>query len=118
MPFDRQNKISCNHFREPFEVTLELLNGKWKALLLWKLRDKNVIRYNEFLREIPGISQKMLSQQLKDLENNGLVARKVLPEVPPIVEYSLLEEGERLISILEAMNQWGEEYIRYFEALQ
>lgn len=111
MPEDRLNKVSCNSYRCEIEVTLEILTGKWKALIIWNLNLHKVIRYNEFIRLIPGITQKMLSQQLKDLEQNGLVSRTVYPEVPPMVEYSLTELGQDLIPILEEMDKWGKYFV-------
>lgn len=111
MPKDRLNKVSCSNYRCEIEVTLEILSGKWKALILWNLSLYKVIRYNEFKRLIPGITQKMLSQQLKDLEGNGLVKRTVYPQVPPIVEYSLNPVGEELIPILELMDEWGKNFV-------
>lgn len=111
MPEDRLNKVSCNNYRCEIEVTLEILSGKWKALIIWNLSLHKVIRYNEFKRLIPGITQKMLSQQLKDLEQNGLVHRTVYPEVPPMVEYSLTKLGNDLIPILEEMDKWGKYFV-------
>ncbi len=111
MPEDRRNKISCSNYKCEIELTLEIISGKWKALILWNLGNYGIIRFNEFKRRIPGITQKMLTQQLRDLENNKLVSRKVYPQVPPMVEYSLTELGERLIPILEEMDKWGKDYI-------
>ncbi|WP_010233907.1 winged helix-turn-helix transcriptional regulator [Clostridium arbusti] len=111
MPKDRLNKVSCSSYRCEVEVTLEILSGKWKALIIWNLSIHKVIRYNEFKRLIPGITQKMLSQQLKDLEQNGLVNRTVYHEVPPMVEYSLTKMAEDLIPILEAMDKWGKYFV-------
>lgn len=111
MPKDRLNKVSCNNYRCEIEVTLEILSGKWKALIIWNLNLYKSIRYNEFRRLIPEITQKMLSQQLKDLEKNGLVNRLVYHEVPPMVEYSLTEMGEGLIPILESMDRWGKSFV-------
>lgn len=111
MPEDRLNKVSCSSYRCEIEVTLEILSGKWKSLILWNLNLHKVIRYNEFRRLISGITQKMLSQQLKDLERNGLINRTVYNEVPPIVEYSLTKMGEDLIPILEEMDKWGKYFV-------
>lgn len=111
MPKDRLNKVSCNNYRCEIEVTLEVLSGKWKALILWELHNHKDIRYNEFRRLIPKITQKMLTQQLKDLEENGLVNRTIYPTVPPMVEYSLTDVGRELIPILEAMDKWGKNFV-------
>lgn len=114
MPKDRSNKVSCNHYQLEAEITLEVLSGKWKLLLLHNLRLHQPVRYNEFRRLVPDITQKMLSQQLKDLEENGLILRKVYPEVPPMVEYSLSEAGEALGPVLEQMQLWGVRYLREY----
>lgn len=114
MPRDRTNKISCSSFTNEVEVTIEILRGKWKVLILLTLHDNKVIHYNEFRKLIPQITQKMLSQQLKDLEENGLVLRTVFPSTPPMVEYSLTKVGESLIPVLEEMGSWGKKYIEFF----
>lgn len=117
MPKDRLNKISCSSYKCEIEVTLEILSGKWKALIIWNLSIYKVIRYNEFKRLIPGITQKMLSQQLKDLEQNGLVNRTVYHEIPPMVEYSLTKTAEDLIPILDAMDKWGKDFVGNYKKL-
>ena len=115
MPEDRNNKVSCNHYRCDIELTLEVIGGKWKALLLWELHLNGVIRFNEFRRLIPEITQKMLSQQLKDLESNQIIQKKIYPQVPPMVEYRLTQLGEELIPILESMDKWGKNYVKAYE---
>lgn len=114
MPKDRTNKISCHNYQSEIEVTLEVLSGKWKALIILHLFKQKTIRFNEFLKLIPQITQKMLTQQLRDLEDNRLVFRTVYPTVPPMVEYSLTEIGESLIPVLEAMETWGKAYIESY----
>ena len=112
MPDLRTNKVSCSNYNCEFEVTLEILSGKWIALIIWNLKNSEVIRYNEFMRLIPNITQKMLTQQLKKLEKYGIVSRKVYPSVPPIVEYTLTDMGHKLIPILESMDEWGQFYVK------
>jgi len=80
-------------------------SGKWKCLLLWHLNE-GVKRYKELERIVPGVSQKMLTQQLKELEKDGLVIRTVYPEIPPRVEYKLTPLGESAFPILEMMHSW------------
>jgi len=94
----------------PMEVTLELIGGKWKALLLWHLMG-GTLRFHELRALVPQVTPKMLTQQLRDLEKDDLIERKVYPVVPPKVEYSLTEFGKSLIPILDVMCNWGSEYI-------
>ena len=98
-------KVGC-----PVEITLGLLGNKWKVLILRELF-KGTRRFGELSRGIPGISQKMLTQQLRQMENDALVERKVYAEVPPRVEYSLTEMGKSLKPILDEMHRWGREYL-------
>jgi len=115
MPEDRQNKVSCSNYRCEIEITLEVISGKWKSLIMWHLGQEDVIRFNEFRRRIPDISQKMLTQQLRNLEEAGLVDRKIYQQVPPMVEYSLTDMGKELIPILDAMDVWGKKYVDVFQ---
>ena len=92
----------------PVEATLELIGGKYKALILWHLAQK-CLRFSE-LRKVISATPKMLTQQLRELEAQNLVHREVFPVIPPKVEYSLTELGESLRPILAAMQQWGENY--------
>lgn len=93
----------------PVTATLQVIGGKWKSVILWQLRDQTY-RFGELKKQIPNISQKMLSQQLRELEQDGLVVRKVYAEIPPKVEYSLTELGVTLCPVLEAMCHWGKVY--------
>ena len=86
----------------PVAATLQLIGGKYKALLLWHLSGK-ILRFNELRRLVPEATPKMLTQQLRELEGDGLIARKVYAVVPPKVEYSLTPRGESLFPILQAM---------------
>lgn len=117
MPDTRKNKISCNNYKCEIEVTLEILSGKWKALILWNLYLYEIIRYNEFKRIIPDITQKMLTQQLKELEKYKLVFRIDYFTNPPKVEYKLSEYGYSLIPIMKQMNEWGKNYIKEYKNL-
>lgn len=111
MPENRNNKVSCSNYRCEIEVTLELISGKWKSLILWELGQEATIRFNEFRRLIPDITQKMLTQQLRQLEDHGLVKRQVYNQVPPIVEYSLKDYGKKLLPILDLMDAYGKDYV-------
>ncbi len=111
MPEDRLNKVSCSNYRCEIEVTLEILSGKWKSLILWNLSNNENIRFNEFKRLIPEITHKMLSQQLNDLIKNGLIEKTIYPQVPPMVEYYLTPLGKELTPILKAMDKWGKNFV-------
>lgn len=93
----------------PVELTLGAVQGKWKVLILWNLRDAT-LRYSELKRRLPKVTHKMLSQQLRELEADGLIRRTVYPVVPPKTEYSLREEGRSLLPVLRAMQEWGLRY--------
>ena len=95
----------------PVETTLLLIGDKWKVLILRDLMT-GTKRFGALRRSIPAISQKMLTQQLRAMEADGLVHREVYAEVPPRVEYSLTETGESLRPVLDAMNVWGRQYQR------
>lgn len=92
-------------------VTLEVIGGKWKALILWHLSFKT-LRFSQLQRRLPRITQKMLTQQLRELESDGLIHRRVYAEVPPRVEYSLTALGDSVVPILEGMCQWGKDYLK------
>ncbi len=92
----------------PVETGLELIGGRWKARILWKLYNRT-LRFGELRRGLPGISEKMLAQQLKKLEQDQLIIRTQYPEMPPRVEYSLSAFGRSLTPVLEALRAWGEE---------
>lgn len=94
----------------PVEMTIDLIGGKWKVLILWHLHE-GTLRFNEIRKIFPDVTQKMLTQQLRDLEHNGIINRKVYPEVPPKVEYSLTEFGATLMPILKEMNHWGTQFM-------
>lgn len=93
----------------PVETTLSLIGDKWKVLILRDLLPGKK-RFGELKRSVGSVSQKVLTSQLRDMEESGLISRKVYAEVPPRVEYSLTELGESLKPILDSMQTWGEEY--------
>lgn len=97
-------------FNIPVEATLEVIGGKWKVVILCHL-DKGEKRTSELKRLIPGITQKMLTQQLRELEEDGVVKRVIYEQVPPKVVYSLTEYGWSLKPILDTMCAWGEKHI-------
>ena len=93
----------------PVESTLKVLGGKWKILILFHL-DGSRKRFSELKRAIPGITEKMLAQQLKELEKDLVISRKVYPVVPPKVEYSITKYGKTLQPVIGAMCKWGMEH--------
>ena len=99
----------------PVAATLNLIGGKYKALILWSLSDGQR-RFSELRKLVEGATPKMLTQQLRELEAEKLINRKVFPVVPPKVEYSLTEMGRSLMPILTAMRDWGADYLRRNDA--
>lgn len=100
-----KQKFNCEK-----ELTLSIIGGKWKMLIMWHLGKEGTKRFNELRGLIPGITQRMLVSQLRELEDDQVVHREVYPVVPPKVEYSLTEEGLSLLPILDAMYAWGKNY--------
>lgn len=97
--------VSC-----PVETTLTAIGGRWKVLVLHELFD-GIKRFNELHRALVGVSHRTLAQQLRELEANGLIRRKVYRQVPPKVEYSLTPLGKSLKPVLDAMHEWGEAFL-------
>ncbi|MGN7387117.1 winged helix-turn-helix transcriptional regulator [Sporosarcina sp. SAFN-015] len=95
------------------EEALEIVVGKWKPIILLHLLHEGTKRFSELKRSMPGITQKMLTKQLRELEEEDIIQRVVYPQVPPKVEYSMTEYGRSLGPILEAMHEWGENHIQH-----
>jgi DNA-binding HxlR family transcriptional regulator len=93
------------------DVTLSVIGGKWKPVILWHLT-QGTFRFSELSKRIPGISQKMLAQQLREMERDQLVNRKMYPVVPPKVEYSMTDHGKSLRDVLRALGSWGEKHLK------
>ena len=91
----------------PVTYTLSILGGKWKWLIIYLLFEHNILRYGELKKRLVGITHKMLSQQLKELDAANLINRKEYQQIPPKVEYSLSEQGKTLLPILNLMCEWG-----------
>ena len=102
-----EHKDNC-----PVEATLDLIGGKYKALILWHLSD-GILRFSELRQRIPKATPKMLTQQLRELEEDGLVHREIFPVIPPRVEYSLTEFGHTIRPVLESMYTWGTGYLEH-----
>ena len=92
------------------ELSLAVIGGKWKPLILWRLRDVDTMRFSALRRTMPAITQKMLTQQLRELESDGLLTRTIFAEVPPRVEYALTDLGRGIIPILESLCRFGREF--------
>ena len=107
--------MKIKHYREiagcPVEATLDLLHGRWKGVVLHQLLDQGCLRFNELHRKLPGITQRLLTKQLRELEHAGLISRTVYPEVPPRVEYRATEEGQSLRPLFVFAESWGKERI-------
>ena len=102
-----QHSTADQVFSCPIEATLSILGGKWKTVILWRLRD-GPRRYSEISDDLQNaISPKMLTKQLRELEMDGIIKRIAYPEIPPRVEYRLTEKGVTLMPVLESMCAWG-----------
>ncbi len=99
------------------ELALDLIGGKWKSLILWHLGE-STLRFSALKRTMPGITQKMLTQQLRELERDGLVSRFIYTEVPPKVEYSLTDAGKTLLPVLVMLYEWGISYANEKEGVR
>ncbi len=95
----------------PTETALDLIGGKWKGMILYYLCS-GTKRFSELMRLIPGISQRMLTRQLRDLEASGIIHREIYPQVPPKVEYSLTMMGRTLEPIIGELEKWGKGYLK------
>ncbi len=95
----------------PVEVTVRVIGGKWKIVILSHLIREEVIRFGAMKRLIPEVTQQMLTKQLRELEANNIIHREAYPQVPPKVEYSLTPLGKSLVPIVKQMKTWGESYI-------
>jgi len=98
--------MSSKTYNCPVEAAIDVIGGKWKPLILWWLH-QDTHRFGQLRRQIPGITEKMLTQHLRELEADGIVERRVYPSVPPRVEYSLTDYGRSLKQALEAICEWG-----------
>ncbi|AIW83284.1 helix-turn-helix domain-containing protein [Bacillus mycoides] len=104
---DIREKIQKGNFNCEKELTLSIISGKWKVVILWHLGVEGPHRFSELQRLFPSISHKVLSNQLKELMEDGIVDRTVYPEIPPRVEYYMTELGMSLLPIVEMMYDWG-----------
>lgn len=103
------------NYKEPYrcsmEATLPVIGGRWKPVILFHLLEHEMLRFGELKKSIPGITQRMLTNQLRELENDKVIHRKVYAEVPPRVEYRLTDYGQTLAPIMIAMRDWGAKHM-------
>lgn len=102
-------KENCDYDQCPISTAITIIGGKWKIPVLYNLREKT-LRFSELKKALPHVTQKMLTQQLRELEKDGLVSRRVYAQVPPKVEYSITPLAKKLEPILDALCAWGLEY--------
>ena len=102
----KKYKLNGTYYYCPLDLTLQIVGGRWKGIVIWNLRE-GVKRFSELKRTLVTINDKMLSQVLRELEQQGVVNRKVYEVVPPKVEYNLTQEGEKLLPIMQAMSDYG-----------
>ena len=106
----KEKKISQANFRDTgYSYTLSLIAGKYKPIVLYCLMEYEPVRFNEMRRYLGGVSDKTLSQTLRELERDGLIHREMYPEIPPKVEYTLTARGQSLVRVLDQLCTWGEE---------
>jgi len=103
-------EVKGNYYNCPIELTLSMISGKWKGVIFWYLIQNGTMRFSDFEKAIPSISQRMLTKELRELEKNGFIKRKVYAQVPPKVEYSLLELGKSVIPVIMELSKWGNDY--------
>lgn len=99
------------------ETALEMLVGKWKPVILYQLFKNGTLRFSELQRALPGITKKMLTAQLRELEYHDIVHRKIYMQIPPKVEYSITEYGLKMGPLLQAMNDWGTSHLQHLSEL-
>lgn len=108
--------MSTDYHQCHVDTTLNVIGGKWKPIILWHLSGSSPLRFSELEKRIEGITQKMLTQQLREMEKDKLVTRKVYAVVPPKVEYSITEHGKSLRKVLYELGQWGEKHRKQHSA--
>lgn len=104
-------KLTKNFPGCPVESTLSFLDGKWKGVILYHLMMEGTLRFNELRRRLPSVTQRMLTKQLRELEDAGILSRTIFPVVPPRVDYALTSAGRSLEPIIRALAAWGAENV-------
>lgn len=111
MAHPKRGRLTIEEINCEKELTLSVIGGKWKLIILWHLGIEGTKRFSELKKLVPHITQKMLTNQLRELEEDQLIHREVYAEIPPRVEYSLTEHGQGLMPILQMMYAWGKNYM-------
>jgi DNA-binding HxlR family transcriptional regulator len=109
----KKGQYSCG-----LDAAVDVIGGKWKPLILWALSEKQPRRFGELRRAVAGVSEKMLIQQLREMEHDGIVHREIYREVPPKVEYSLTDLGQSLNEALLPLGDWGEKHMEHIVAVR
>ncbi|WP_426453302.1 winged helix-turn-helix transcriptional regulator [Paenibacillus sp. S-38] len=109
-----KKRLESKEFHCEKELTLSLISGKWKISILYYLDQEGSLRFSDLQRLFPKITHKVLTAQLRELEEDGIVARRIYPEVPPRVEYSLTVRGASLLPIIRMMYDWGKEHMTHY----
>jgi len=109
-----EQRIRNHDFFCEKELTMAVISGKYKVVIIWHLGHEGPLRYGEIYKLFPGISDRILTKQLRELEQDGIVGREVFPVVPPKVEYHLTELGSTLLPIVDEIWRWGKENMKYY----
>jgi DNA-binding HxlR family transcriptional regulator len=109
-----ERKFRNHEFTCEKELTMSIISGKYKVVIIWHIGHEGPLRYNELFKLFSGISNRILTKQLRDLEQDGIISRRVYPVVPPKVEYFLTGMGDTLLPIVDSIWQWGKENMHYY----
>lgn len=115
MQLSEERRQKLEEYQCPMEACISMIGGKYKVIILYHLMGEGVLRYSQIARAIPKATPKMLSQQLKELENDGIIKRTLYPVVPPKTEYSLTPLGERIRPVIESLVMWSNIYYEEFK---
>ena len=107
-------ELKEKNYNNYVDLTFDIIGAKWKILIIWELRE-NEKRFREIQKSIGKITDKMLTKQLRELEIAELISRKVYPEIPPRVEYSLTLLGKSILPVIEMLEEWGKQYLSVFK---
>jgi DNA-binding HxlR family transcriptional regulator len=109
-----ERKFKNHEFTCEKELTMSIISGKYKAVIIWHLGNEGPLRFGELFKLFSGISNRILTKQLRELEQDGIISRNIYPVVPPKVEYYLTDLGQTLLPIVNDIYRWGKENMRYY----